>query len=188
MIKIVITGSISSGKTTASKILSLRKGPLFSADKIVQKLYTNKVFKKIISKSFKIANQKNIKKVIKNRILSKKSEIKKLEKIIHPIVRKEMFKFIKKNKRKKIIFLEIPLLIESKLMKYFDVILFIKAKRSLRLERFKAKNGDKRFFTLLDKKQMNESKKKKYCNHVIINEKNLKIFKKKLLKILSLYE
>ena len=80
-----------------------------------------------------------------------------------------MFKFIKKNKRKKIIFLEIPLLIESKLMKYFDVILFIKAKRSLRLERFKAKNGDKRFFTLLDKKQMNESKKKKYCNHVIIN-------------------
>ena len=73
-------------------------------------------------------------------------------------------------------------------MKYFDVILFIKAKRSLRLERFKAKNGDKRFFTLLDKKQMNESKKKKYCNHVIINEKNLKIFKKKLLKILSLYE
>ena len=46
MIKIGITGSVSSGKTTASKILSLRKGPLFSADKIVQKLYTNKVFKK----------------------------------------------------------------------------------------------------------------------------------------------
>ena len=36
MKKIGITGSLSSGKTTASKILSSRKGPLFSADLIVR--------------------------------------------------------------------------------------------------------------------------------------------------------
>ena len=42
MIKIGITGSIASGKTTASKILSFKRGPLFSADKVVKKLYQNK--------------------------------------------------------------------------------------------------------------------------------------------------
>ena len=42
MIKIGITGSLASGKTTASKILSLKNGPLFSADKAVKDLYQNK--------------------------------------------------------------------------------------------------------------------------------------------------
>ena len=35
MIKIGITGSIASGKTTASQILSYKRGPLFSADAVV---------------------------------------------------------------------------------------------------------------------------------------------------------
>ena len=42
MIKIGITGSIASGKTTASKIISNKKGPLFSADKVVKELYKKK--------------------------------------------------------------------------------------------------------------------------------------------------
>ena len=42
MIKIGITGSLASGKTTASKILSNKRGPLFSADEAVNQLYRNK--------------------------------------------------------------------------------------------------------------------------------------------------
>ena len=42
MKKIGITGSLASGKTTASKILSFNKGPLFSADNIVKSFYKNK--------------------------------------------------------------------------------------------------------------------------------------------------
>ena len=41
MIKIGLTGSIASGKTTASKIISRKRGPLFSADDVVKKLYKN---------------------------------------------------------------------------------------------------------------------------------------------------
>ena len=61
MIKIGITGSLASGKTTASKILSLKKGPLFSADKAVKELYQNKNFKLLIRKKFKIKNNYQIK-------------------------------------------------------------------------------------------------------------------------------
>ena len=95
---------------------------------------------------------------------------------------------MKKYKKKKFIFFEIPLLIESRLMKNFDVIFFIKAKKSLRLRRFKAKGGDKKLFNILNSKQLSDYKKSRYCDHVIVNEKNLNIFKKNLFDILKKYE
>ena len=188
MIRFGITGSLASGKSTAGRILSHCKGPLFSADVVVRKLYKKKTFKKNISKIFNIKNYSNIKSILKKKILKDKSNFKKLEKIIHPIVRKEMFKFIKKNNRKKFIFFEIPLLVESRLMKNFDVIFLIKANKSLRLKRFKAKGGNKNLFNILNDKQMEDRKKVKYCDHIIVNEKNLKVLKKDLLDILKKYE
>ena len=61
MIKIGITGSIASGKTTASKILSKKKGPLFSADKEVKKIYKNKKFQTLLIKKFNIKKNSNVK-------------------------------------------------------------------------------------------------------------------------------
>ena len=187
MNRIGITGSLASGKSTASKILG-NKGPLFSADSIVKKLYSQKKFRKYISKELKIKSSSNLKSLVKQKILNDKSFFKKLEKIIHPLVRKEMIKFIKKNKSKKFIFFEIPLLVESRLMKNFDIIIFIKAKRDLRFKRFKKKGGDKNFFNILNSKQLNDKKKVKYCDYVIVNEKNLNILKKNLFDILKKYE
>ncbi len=188
MIKIGITGSLASGKTTASKILSFKRGPLFSADKAVKELYQNKNFKALIGKRFRTKNNNQIKKSLKNLILKDRKNIKRLEKIIHPLVRKKMRNFTLQNKNKKLLFYEIPLLIESKLMKYFNVIIFIKAKKHLRLRRFQSKNGDKKLFNVLNNKQMNEKKKIKYCDHVVVNEKNLNILKKNLLAIINNYE
>ena len=72
MMKIGITGSLASGKTTASKILSLKKGPLFSADKAVKELYQNKKFKLLIRKKFNIKKNYQIKKYLKKLILEEK--------------------------------------------------------------------------------------------------------------------
>ncbi len=188
MIKIGITGSLSSGKTTASKILSFRRGPLFSADRAVKDLYQNKNFRSLIQRRFKMKNDKQIKKSLKMLILENKKNIKKLEKIIHPLVRKKMRSFTSQNKRKRLLFYEIPLLVESKLMKHFNVIIFIKAKKQLRLKRFLIKNGDKKLFNLLNNKQMIDEKKIKFCDHVVVNEKNLSILKKNLFAIIDKYE
>ena len=188
MIKVGITGSLASGKTTASKILSYKRGPLFSADKAVLELYKKKSFKSFISKKFKIKNNNQIKKSIKKLILKKRDNLKKLERIVHPLVRKKMKEFTLKNKKENILFYEIPLLIESKLMKFFNITIFIKSKKALRLKRFKSKNGEKKLFTLLDKKQMNVQKKIRFCDYVVVNEKDLKILKKKLSSIISKYE
>ena len=187
MKRIGITGSLASGKSTASIFLR-KKGPVFNADKIVKKLYLQTKFRKYISKKLKIQNTSNLKSLIKKKILKDKSFFKKLEKIIHPLVRKEMVNFAKKHKNKEFTFFEIPLLVESRLMKNFDKIFFIKAKKSLRLKRFKKKGGNKVFFNILNKKQLSDKKKEKYCDYVVVNEKNLNILKKNLLDILNKYE
>ncbi len=48
--KIGITGSLSSGKSSVANIISGNKNLLFSADKVVQDLYSNDQFKKKIKK------------------------------------------------------------------------------------------------------------------------------------------
>ena len=186
--RIGITGSLASGKTTASKILSYKRGPLFSADKVVKDLYHDKSFKRAISKKFKINNNNQIKKTLKKLILSNKKNIKKLEKIIHPLVRRKMKLFTQAHKNRKLLFYEIPLLIESKLMNKFDLVIFIKANKILRSKRFKSKKGNKNLFKLLDSKQLKDSQKIKHCDIVVINKKNLTILKKKLNAIIQTYE
>ena len=55
-------------------------------------------------------------------------------------------------------------------------------------KRFLSKSGDKKLFNLLNNKQMNDIKKIKFCDHVVVNEKNLSILKMNLLAIISKYE
>jgi len=188
MIKIAITGSLASGKTTASKFLSNKRGPLFSADKTVKDLYGKASFRSLISKKFNIKNDNQIKKNLKKLIFNNINKLKKLEKIIHPLVRKKMKHFTNKYKNKKTLFYEIPLLVESKLMKYFNVIIFIKSKKKIRFKRFKLKQGDKKLFNLLDSKQFDDKKKVKFCDYVVVNDKNIIILKKKLKAIIVNYE
>ena len=99
MKKIGITGSLASGKSTAIKILG-KKGPVFSADNIVKKLYSHRKIKKYISKKLKIQSSFNLKSLIKKKILNEKLFFKKLEKVVNPLVRKEMVKFANKHYKK----------------------------------------------------------------------------------------
>ncbi len=188
MIKIGITGSLASGKTTASKFISGRNGPLFSADLNVKKLYTNKRFKKLIAKKLNITINSQFTNNIKKKILENKENLLRLEKIIHPLVRKKMIDFSKKNKNRKFLFFEIPLLIESKLIKYFDVVIFIKSKKNLRLKRYKLNGGSANLFSLLDKHQIKDTKKMKFCDYTVVNNSSFSVLKKQLLNIIKKYE
>jgi dephospho-CoA kinase len=188
MIKIGVTGSIASGKTTASKLLSKKRGRLFSADKIVKELYKKKSFKSLVAKKLGLSLKTDFKKRLVLQILQKKTTLKKLEKIIHPLVRREMFLFLRKNKSSKILFFEIPLLVESKLMGYFDTVIFIKAKKRLRLVRYNNKYGNPKLFFRLDQQQIKDSKKAKLCDHIVVNNGTLKVLKKKLFNIIKLYD
>ena len=182
--KIGITGSLSSGKTSVAKILSKNKKILFSADKIVGNLYSDNKFKKKIKKKLN-EKKNNIKDEIKLKLLKKEISLKELGSIIHPFVRKKMREFYRINKKKKIIFFEIPLLIESKLTKFFDFIILVVAPKKKRLERYLKSGGKKEMFHLLDKNQLPARKKVKHCDFLIVNNKSKNILKKKVHDIID---
>ena len=135
MIKIGITGSLSSGKSAVAKLMSHNKYPLFNADKAGVGLYKKRDFIKKIKKKFNFKNTKNLKRKIKNLIKKDKKKLKELESIIHPLVKKEMKTLMKPRQNIKISIFEIPLLIESKLTKYFDVVVFVDANKNIRFKK-----------------------------------------------------
>ncbi len=182
--KIGITGSLSSGKSSVAKILSKNNNLLFSADKEVKKLYSNNLFKNRVSKKFGLKSR-NIKNEIKYKLLKKEILLTELGSIIHPFVRKKMRDFYKKNKKRKIIFFEIPLLIESKLMSFFDFIILVVAPQKKRLERYIKNGGQKKMFYLLDKNQLSAKKKIEFCDYLIVNNKSKIMLKKKVNDIIN---
>ncbi len=190
MIKIGITGSLASGKSTVVTLMSKNKYPIFSADKEVHKLYKEQKIVKRLKTIFKITSNSNsnIKKKIKGAIGFSHKNLRKLEIFLHPQVRKRMKSFIKKKENKKILLLEIPLLFESKLQKEFDVIIFVNANKKIRVKRFKKRGGKGELFTILDKRQNKASVKIKLSNHTIHNNTSLKNLKKNVTVLINKYE
>jgi len=188
MIKIGITGSLGSGKTTACKIISKRRGPIYNADAEVKRLYKKNSFKRLIVKKFRLNRNINVKKELIAKIIKNKNHLKKLEKIIHPIVRRIMINFSKSNKKKNFTFYEIPLLAEKKMSKYFDFTIFIKSKRFVRQKRYLKNGGKLNLFKSLDRYQLIDKKKQSYCDYTVVNNGSFSDLKKKLFNIIKKYE
>ena len=128
MIRICTIGGIGSGKSFISKLF---KYPVFNADNVVKNIYRNdkNCFKNLKKKLPKFISSFPIKKsdLIKA-ISSNRNNLRIVSSIVHPIVRKKMKFFLKENKSSKIVVMDIPLLIENKLYKKNDILVFVKAK------------------------------------------------------------
>ena len=130
MIRIVIVGGIGSGKSYVAKLLGF---PVFDADAAVSKIYKNnsKCFMRLKRKMPKFIKSYPINKSeISKAILSNKNNLKKITKIVHPLVRLKMLSFIRKNKKSRAIVLDIPLYFENEINKKGDIIVFVDAKKS----------------------------------------------------------
>tara|TARA_B100001175_G_scaffold255402_1_gene223272 strand:+ start:57 stop:641 length:585 start_codon:yes stop_codon:yes gene_type:complete len=190
MIKIGIVGDIGAGKSFIARQFGY---PVFDADKQVSKIYkeNNNCFKKLkkklphFIKSFPIK-----KKELKNAVLNNKNNLKKIENIVHPEVKKNMKKFIKLNRNKKILIFDIPLLIENKIYnKHKMVLVFVDAKKKdINKKLRKRKNYDEKIIKKLRKLQLPLEIKRKKSNYLIKNDfkrsnlkKRVKILKNKIL-------
>ena len=137
MIKIGILGDIGSGKSYVSKIFGY---PVFNADQEVSQLYKKdkKIFLKLKKKLPNFIYQFPIeKKEISEAILDNEKNLREIVKIIHFEVRKKMNIFLKRNKKKRIVILDIPLLLENKINKKNDILVFVESKKKEILKRLK---------------------------------------------------
>ena len=119
------------------------------------------------------------KKEIIDAILSNKKNLKKIIKIVHYEVRKKMNYFLKKNKRKKLVVLDVPLLLENKINKKKDILIFVESKKSEILKRLKKrKNFNMEILNNFKKMQLSLVLKKKKSQFIIKNN-----FKKNSVKV-----
>jgi len=173
MVKVGILGPVGSGKSFVANIFRTLGFNVFSADAEVSKIYqNNRIVNKKISKSFRLKLYKNKinKKELREFVKKYPKKFKFLNKIIHPLVRKELINFLEKNKNKKLVILDVPLLIENKLFKFVDIFVYIKTKSGAFNSRIvKRKNLDQPFLKILRKQQVGEKIKEGYADFVIFN-------------------
>jgi len=139
MIRVAVLGDIGSGKSYVAKQFGY---PVFNADTEVAKLYrkSRKCYNKLKKALPGYIVSFPIKKIeISKAIIADQHNLKKIIKIVHPEVRSNMNNFIKKNKNKKIVILDIPLLMENKINKKNDILIFIDAKKKEINKRLKKK-------------------------------------------------
>ena len=189
MIRIALVGDIGSGKSYLSRQFGY---PVFSADKEVSKLYkkNKKCYLKLKKElpdficSFPVKKNK-----LASAILYKQNNLKKIIKIVHPEIRKKMNVFVKKNKNKKIVILDIPLLLENKINTKSDIIIFVDAEKKEINKRLKKRsNFNLKIVKKLRKLQLPLEVKKKKSNFIIKNnfknnlaKKSAKMIIKKIL-------
>ena len=190
---IAITGGIGSGKSTFCSKLKEKGFIIHSSDEQVAKIYKNPdkkfvTYLRTIGLSKSISKKNIDKKIISKIIFENKQIRKKLELYIFKIVRKNRYDFIKQEKQKKtkLIFIDIPLLFESNLEKQFNKVISIIASKRVRLKRLKkTRKMTENQFKNITRSQTSDVIRKKKSDYVIYNNSTLKDYKIKINKLIS---
>ena len=169
MIRIGIIGDIGSGKTYVANNFGY---PVFNADNEVSTVYkkNKKIFKKLNKKipehilTFPIDKNE-----ITGAILSNKSNLKKIIAIVHEEIRKRMKIFLNKNKKKQIVILDIPLLLENKINRKRISWFMLNQKKRYTKKIKKRVNFNPELYKKFQQSQLSTSYKKRKSNFIIKN-------------------
>ena len=179
MVRVGILGSVGSGKTFIANIFKELSFNIFSADNEVANIYkNNKIVNRKIANFFKLKLYKGKinKKDLRDLLKKNPKKFKFLNKIIHPIVRKRLALFLSRFKKNKLVVLDIPLLVENKMLNFVDIFILVKTKSNSFLSRIKKrKNLDKKFLNILKKQQASEKIKESYADFIIYNSSKNKV-------------
>ena len=137
-----LTGTIASGKSTVLDLFKDKGCLIISSDEIVKDLYLKEVIINKINKLFKLNFTKEVnKKILRDYLLTHPKDKKKLENLIHPLVRKEIISRLNKAKED-IRIVEVPLLFKAHYEDMFDSIIIVKANEEVTLKRLEKRNGN----------------------------------------------
>ena len=186
MIRIGILGDIGSGKSFIAKNFGY---PVFNADYEVSKLYqkNRKVYQELKKLLPKYIYEFPVKKIhLSKAILANNSNLKKIVKIVHKEIRNKMRSFLIKNKNKKFVILDIPLLLENKINKKNDILVYVQSKKTdITNNLIKRKNFNPKILKKFKNIQLPLAYKKKNSKFIIKNNFTKKSVKSAVKNILN---
>ncbi|WP_456393027.1 dephospho-CoA kinase [Persephonella sp.] len=189
MLKVGLTGSIGTGKSTVARLLEREGAYVIDADRIVHDLLNRQDIREKIRSLFGdvfredgSVDRKKLAKIV----FSDETKKKQLESIIHPEVFKEIEKFfssIRKKDPDAVAVAEVPLMIETGSYKNYDVVVVVYAPFELQLKRLLEKGMDRDEAIRRIKSQMSPEEKVKYADFVIDNTGSLESLEKQVKKL-----
>lgn len=172
-----LTGSVGMGKSTVARMLTRQGVPVFDADKAVHGLLARGgagVDK--VAWAFPLSLKRGAidRRLLGYEVFGAPAKRKKLERILHPLVKTAQDAFIQKHRRAKIVALEIPLLFETGWDKACDVTLCVTAPREIQKTRVMSRAGmtTAKFRAIL-KAQMPDAEKRRRATFVLDTRKGL---------------
>lgn len=191
---VAITGGFSTGKTTVANIFEELGAEVIDSDKLAHDIYSpnkpawNKIVK-YFGKSILCKNKKIDRSKLADIVFKNKENIKKLNSIVHPYVEKELKSIInkyKKNKKNKILIIEVPLLFEAGMREMFDKIIVVSCgaeEQYMRIKK-KYKKNDKEISQRI-KSQWDLSKKEGLADYIIDNNGTKRDTKRQIIRIFN---
>ena len=168
MVILGLTGSIGAGKTATAAMFSARGVPVHDADSAVHRLYDvgGAAVEKITAAFPGVEVNGHIdRELLSARVLADVAALRRLEEIVHPLVRKreEAFLAAARARHARLVVLEIPLLFETGAEKRCDVVAVASAPLAVRRERVQARPGmtEEKFSSLLAQQTSDEEKRRR---------------------------
>jgi len=189
MLKVGLTGSIATGKSTVAELLKKEGAYVIDADKVVHSLLEKEDIKQKIRELFGNVFTENgsvDKKKLAQIVFSNERKRKQLESILHPEVFREIERFftdVWEKDLKAVAVAEVPLMIETGSYKNYDVVVVVYAPENVQLERLTKKGMEKEEAIKRIRSQMSPEEKIKYGDFVINNAGSLEELEKEVKKL-----
>ena len=182
-----LTGGIGSGKSSAANIFKEFGIDCIDADNAAKnildlnedarKLFINEFGDKYIDKDYKINRE-----ILREDIFNDKSKIEKLESIIHPKVRDEIFKFIE-NSSSIYTIVDVPLIFETNSKDFYDKIVLVDCETNTQISRASQRdNRSNESIMKIIKNQATREQRLSIADYVISNDSTFENLKKEVIK------
>ena len=172
MLRIGITGNIAAGKTAVEKILKEKGYSVLDADDVSHELLSHNkeviaAFKEVdIQEDGDISRHKLGRIVFHDKVL-----MRKLESILHPLIRVRINEFFEAHKDEKLVFVSVPLLYEAHMEDLFDKVLLVFAEDMVRYKRLvKRDRLDDEYASVKINSQMSQVEKLILADECIEND------------------
>ena len=189
MLILGVTGSFGTGKTAVCQIFKELGAEIIDADKIshniLEKDDIQNQVKELFNLSFQQSPQEFRSQIAKIAFKDRK-KMRKLEKILHPLIIKEIKKKISQTK-KEIVVLDAPLLIETGLNKIIDKLIIVTASLKRQISRGQKKGFSREEILERVDYQIPLSEKLKQADFVIDNNGKIEETRKQVKKIWEVF-
>jgi dephospho-CoA kinase len=179
-----LTGSMGMGKSTTARMFGEAGVPVHDSDETVHRLYAGKAAP-LIGKAFPGTTEGGVvdRARLAAAVLGDAAALKKLEAIIHPLVREDEKMFLARHREAgaDLVVLDIPLLFEVNGRNRVDKVLVVTAPRDVQRRRVLARPGmtEDKFAAILDK-QVPDEEKRRMADYVIDTGEGMEAAEKKV--------